>query len=97
MYEIQQIPQDTVISPLRRPLWYNTTAEAWRVSHQFGFLKWFPIERLLLEHSQDITATAVPLLLIKYHVAIPQPQAFILLMDVGMLIEITENCTHSEN
>lgn len=67
------------------------------MSHQLGFPKWFPIKRLLLEHFQDIIATAVPLLLIKYHVAIPQPQAFILLMDVGMLIEITENCTHSEN
>lgn len=52
---------------------------------------------LLLEHSKDVTATAVLLFLIKYHEAIPQPQAFTLLMDVGMPIEVIENCTYSEN
>lgn len=72
-------------------------AKAQRASYQLRFPKWFPIEPWLLKHSQDVTATAVLLLLIKYDAPIPKPQAFLLLMDVAMLIETVENCTYLEN
>lgn len=66
-------------------------------SYQLRFPQWLANELLLLDHSQDVIATTVPIFLIKYDVPVPQPQAFILLMDVGMLIETVENGTHSEN